>query len=249
VEVVFGVDAYRVCRGLGYVDVDVVFEQAELFEAFDLFEICRWERGEPLEGGAAVGVEAEMLPAGGSVAVAVVRDGGAGEVEGAAVWCGDDFDYVGVGEAVIRAADFEGGNSDLGASERVEQGFDVAGLEEGFVGLDVDVDVGGDLASYGEEAVAATGEIGRGHQATPVARGTELGDLFGVGCDDDLVGLAKFRAAEGGFNNPGKERLAAESAEHLAGEARGGETRGNDSEDARVWVVHRCSGWSARFFR
>lgn len=246
VEVLFCVYAYGVCGGFGYVDVDVVFEQAELLEAFDLFERRGWERGEALESGAAVGVEAKVLPAGCAEHVTVVRDGGAGEVERVAVWGGDYFDYVGVGEAGVRAADFERGYGDFGAGEGVEQGFDVAGLEEWFVGLDVDVDVGRDLASYGKEAVAAAGEIGRGHQAAPVARGTELGDLFGVGRDDDFVEL---RAAEGGFNNPGQERLAAEIAEDLARQARGGEARGDDSEDARVWVVHRCSGWSARFFR
>jgi hypothetical protein len=187
-----------------------------------------------------------VLPAGRSLAVAVIRNGGAGEVEGAIVGGGDYFDDVGVGDTVVRAADFEGGDGDFGTRERVEQGFDVRGLEERLVGLDVDVDVGGDLASYGKEAVAAAGEIGRGHQAAPVAGGAEPGDLFGVGCDDDPVEL---RAAEGGFNNPGQKGLAAESAKNFAGETRGGEARGNDSEDARAWIVHRRSGWSARFLR
>jgi hypothetical protein len=48
VEVVFGVYAYGVCEGFSYVDVDVVFEQTELFEALDLFERRGWERGEAL---------------------------------------------------------------------------------------------------------------------------------------------------------------------------------------------------------
>ncbi len=38
VEVGFGVDADGVVGGFGDVDVDVVFEQAELFEALGLFE-------------------------------------------------------------------------------------------------------------------------------------------------------------------------------------------------------------------
>ena len=76
-----------------------------------------------------------------------IGDGGAGEVEGAAVGGGDDFDGVGVGDVFGGAEDFEGGDVDVRVREGAEEGGDVFGVEEGFVALDVDVDVGGDGAA------------------------------------------------------------------------------------------------------
>ncbi len=78
--------------------------------------------------------------------VAVVGDGGAGEVEGAAVGGGDDFDGVGVVDVLGGAEDFEGGDFDVRLGEGAEEGGEVFGFEEGFVALDVDVDVGVDAA-------------------------------------------------------------------------------------------------------
>jgi len=92
--------------------------------------------------------------------VAVVRDGGAGEVEGSTIGGGDYFYGVGVVDVGGGAADFQGGDLDFGAVERAEKGGEVLGLEEGFVALDVDVDVGVDELRDGVEAVSAAGEIG-----------------------------------------------------------------------------------------
>ena len=61
-EVFFGVDAYGVEGGGFDVEVDVVFEEAELFEAFGLFEDAGRQGGELLQGGFAVGVEADVFP-------------------------------------------------------------------------------------------------------------------------------------------------------------------------------------------
>ena len=61
-EVFFGVYAYGVEVGGFDVEVDVVFEEAELFEALGLFEEAGWEGGEEVEGGAVVGVEADVFP-------------------------------------------------------------------------------------------------------------------------------------------------------------------------------------------
>jgi len=49
VEVFFGVDAYGVEVGGFDVDVDVVFEEAELLEAFGLFEDAGGQGGEAME--------------------------------------------------------------------------------------------------------------------------------------------------------------------------------------------------------
>ncbi len=145
--------------------------------------------GEALEGGLAVGVEADVLPVLRRGAVAVVGDGGAGEVEGAAVGGGDYFYGVGVGDVFGGAEDFEGGDFDVRVGEGAEQRGEVLGFEEGFVALDVDVDVGVVVAGDGVDAVGAAGEIGRGELDGPVVAMAELGDFVGVGGDEDVVEL------------------------------------------------------------
>jgi len=124
-EVGFGVYAYGVEVGGGYVEGEAVFEKAELFEALGLFEGAVGQGGEEVEGGFAVAVEADVLPVGSrgggdavaGALVAVVGDGGAGEVEGTAVGGGDYFDGVGVGDVLGGAEDFEGGDVDCGVAE------------------------------------------------------------------------------------------------------------------------------------
>ena len=120
-EVFFGVDADGVEVGGFDVDVDAVFEEAELFEALGLFEGAGGESGEAVEGGFAVGVEADVLPVlrcGVVFGIAVVGDGGAGEVEGAAVGGGDYFYGVWVGDVFGGAEDFEGGDFDVRVGRR-----------------------------------------------------------------------------------------------------------------------------------
>jgi hypothetical protein len=107
VEVFFRVDAYGVEVGGFYVDVDVVFEEAKLFEALGLFEDAGRQRGEALEGCLAVGVEADVLPVLWRHPIAVIWDCRAGEEEGTAVGGGDNFDGVWVGDVLGGAEDLE----------------------------------------------------------------------------------------------------------------------------------------------
>ncbi len=116
-EVIFRVDADGVVFGGFDVEVDAVFEIAELFESLGLFEFAGGQGGEAVEGSAAIGVEADVLPVVGAGCVAVVGDGGAGEVECAAVGGGDDFDCVGIGDVVWCAAHLESGDVDVGVAE------------------------------------------------------------------------------------------------------------------------------------
>ena len=60
--------------------------------------------------------------------VAVVGDGGAGEVECAAIGGGDDFDGVWVGDVFGGAEDFEGGDLDVGLGKGTKEGGEVLGL-------------------------------------------------------------------------------------------------------------------------
>ena len=89
-------------------DVDAVFEETELFKAFGLFEDAWRQSWEALERGSAVGVEADVFPVLRCRVVAIVRDSGAGEVEGSAVGRDDYFDGVWVGYVLGSAENFEG---------------------------------------------------------------------------------------------------------------------------------------------
>jgi len=169
--------------------------------------------------------------------VAVVGDGGAGEVEGAAVGGGDYFDGVWVGNVFGGAEDFEGGDFDLLVGEGAEEGGEVFRFEEGLVALDVDVDVGGDFLRDRVDAVGAAGQVGGGELDGPVVLQAEVGDFFGVGGDDDAVEL---RAGGGGFVDPCEHRPAGDEAKDFSGEARGGETGGDDAEDGGGPLFPRC---------
>lgn len=233
-EVFFGVDSDGVVFGGLDVDGDVVFEETELFEALGLFEEAGGQGGEALEGGLAVGVEADVLPVLRRGSVTVVWDGGPGEVEGAAVGGGDYFYGVGVGDVFGRAEDFEGGDFHVLLGEGAEEGGEVLGFEEGLVALDVDVDVGVVVAGDGVDAVGAAGEVGRGELDGPMVEVAELGDLVGVGGDEDAVELG---AGAGGVVHPGEHGASGDGAEYFAGQARGGQAGGDYAEDGRLSVV------------
>ena len=110
VEILFSVDADGVVLRGGDVEVEAVFEEAELLEALGALERARWKLGEAVEGFAAVGIEADVLPVVGIDLVTVVGDRGTGEVEGATVGGGDDLDGVGIGDILCVADDLEGGD-------------------------------------------------------------------------------------------------------------------------------------------
>jgi hypothetical protein len=251
VEVFFGVDADGVEVGGLDVDGDAVFEEAELLEAFGVFERAVRQGGEALEGGFAIGVETDVLPVLRCGAVAVVWDGGAREVEGVAIGGGDDFYGVGVGDVFGGAENFEGGDLGVRVPEGAKQGGEVLRLEEGFVALDVDVDVGVDVARYGVDAVGAAGEVGRGELDGPVVAVAEVGDFVGVGGDEDAVEL---RAGGGSLEDPGEHGAAGDGAEDLAGETRGGQASRNNAEDGqgscftRLCFIRLWSGFRFRPF-
>lgn len=74
-------------------------EQAQLLQAFGDFEWVWGKRGEPIQCGAAVGVEAQMLAVGDVAhAVSVIWDGGAGEVKSPAVFGEHDLDGIRIGD-------------------------------------------------------------------------------------------------------------------------------------------------------
>jgi len=92
----------------------------------------------------------------------------------------------------------------------------VGGLEERLVALDVDVDVGGDLLCDGLDAIGAAGEVRGGEAEGPVVLTAEVGDLVGVGGDDDAVELG---AGGGGLVDPCEHGLSGDGTEDFAGKA------------------------------
>ena len=228
-EIGLGIDPDGVGRGGGDVDGDAVVEEAKLFEPLDLFHPGERQGGEAFQSGAAVGVDAEVLAvAGESDAVAIKGDGGAGEIKSAAVGGGDDLDGVRIGNIFGRTGDGKGSDLDIGVAEEVQQRREVRGGEQGFVALDVEVDIGADRLGDGMDPVGATGAVGRSKDSGDAARLAEVEDLVGIRGDEDAV---EEGAGACGPIDPGNHGLACDFAEDFAGKASGSEASGNDGED------------------
>ena len=115
------------------------------------------------------------------------------------------------------------------------------GAQEGFVALDVDVDVCRVLLGDGVHAVGAAGEIGAGHDAGPGVMVAEGSDFFGVWGDEDRVELG---AGAGGVVDPGKHGAAGDFAQNFAWKTGGGEARGDNAECAGTilfWIQEHVS--------
>ena len=168
-----------------------------------------------------------MLPVLCRAAVAVVRDGGAGEVKGASVCRSDDVYGVGVVDVDRGAGDFEGGDLDGWVGKGAEECGEVLGFEERFIALDVDVDIGVEELRDGMDAVGAAGQLGRRELDRPVVGAADVDDLVGVGSDDDLVELG---AGARRIVDPGEHGTSGDVAQDFAGQAGGGEAGRNDAE-------------------
>src|SRR5664280_3070537 len=80
-QIFFRVHAYRVERRLSHVDCHAMIEEAELFQAFAALQFRLRPRAERIEGGFAIGVEAEMLVAAHPpAAIAIKRNGRPGKI-------------------------------------------------------------------------------------------------------------------------------------------------------------------------
>ena len=213
-----------------------------MFEALGEFEAADGQGGEALERRFAVCVEADVLPVLRRTIIAVVGDGRAGEVKGAAVGGGDNFDGVRVGDIFGAAEYFQSGDFDVELRERTQERGEVFGFEEGLVALDVDVDLGGDLLRYGVGAIGAAGQVCGGELDRPLVAVAEFGYFVRVGGDDDTVEL---RAGDGRFEDPGDHGAAGDAAKDFASEACGGEASGDDTEDGELsrWFGIRYDGY------
>ena len=98
-----------------------------------------------------------MLPVPWRNIFAIVGDGGPGEVEGAAIGGGDDFDGVWVGHVLGSAEHFERGDLDVRLSEGAEKGGEMFRFEERFVALNIDVDVGWEISGNSVDPIGTAG--------------------------------------------------------------------------------------------
>ena len=116
------------------------------------------------------------------------------------------------------------------------------GFEQGFVALDVDVDVGLVELGDGVDAVGAAGQVGGGELDGPAVLVAEIDDFLGVGGDEDVIEL---RAGLRCGVDPSEHGSASDSAEDLARETGGGEAGGDDAEDAGVvgWLHNHRFAW------
>lgn len=214
----------------GYdVDWDIVLEEAQLFEPLGELERSWCEGVKAVKCGAAVGVEAEVFPDRWVNAVAVIRDGGSGKVEGAVLRGADDLDGVWIGQVFGGAEGFERCDLDCGIREGCEQGGDVFRAQERLVALDVDVDICWMSLRNGVDAIGAGGEIGAGENRRPIVGDAQGEDFVGVSGDEDLV---KLRAGTGGVIDPAEHRTSSDLAQNLAGQAGGGQASRDDPESA-----------------
>ena len=149
--------------------------------------------------------------------------------KGAAIERGDDFDRVGIGEFLRRTIDGERGNLNLGSREEIEQWGEEIGREGWLVALDVDVNVGVDLAGHFPHTVRSAGAIGRGHDDGDRPRAARFGYFFRVGGDNYRVHQA---ARAGRAPHPLHHGPPSDGTQDLGCQARGREPRGNDGCDA-----------------
>ena len=141
-----------------------VLQITQLLQTLGVLQHAGGQGREEIERGLAIGVQADVFPVGGRGIgrVAVIRDGGAGEVERAPVGGGDNFYGVGVGDVFRSAGDLDRGDIDVREREGPEQCGDVVRAQQGFIALDVDVDVGVVGLRDRVQAIGAAGQRRRG---------------------------------------------------------------------------------------
>lgn len=239
-KILLSVDADCVDGGGLYVDRDAVLKETELFELLGVLKCAHGQAGVSGEGGSPVGIEADVLPVRrvnpAAICLAVVGDGCAREVERTTIDSGDHFDHIWVGDGSGGAGDPEGGDIDVRVLEGSKEGRDMLRLDEGFVALDINVDIGWNLLGDGLNTIGSAGKAGGGHLEGPAAVSTKIGDLLGVGGDD---GGGEAWATKGGFVDPGEHGLPGDGSKNFSGKAGGGEACGDNAEHARGWLLGR----------
>jgi hypothetical protein len=217
-------------------DIGVVFEGAELFERFGLFE----GGGRPSDKGfkkiAAIAVDAfvaEDLEVFDRVSKKGQR--GAGKIEGVAVEFDDDFYDIGIGDGGVGGVEGVGGGDHVQrrvAAEGGGESIDEFGIDEGFIALDIE-DMGGvgDLFDGLGEAVCAGGMIGGGHHGFATEGSDGLGDAIVIGRNQDF---REFRGMFAAFPNVLDQGFSCDEVERFPREAGGAPACWENADDVML---------------
>lgn len=116
----------------------------------------------------------------------------------------------------------------LGLFPARDQAVEKIRLDERLVALDVEEEISGEVLNDAGHAGGArrTGRIG--HQDFGAETARDAGDFFGIGEEDDTVGLTDLLGA---FPDMLDDGLAAEIEQDLAGQARGSDAGGDAESD------------------
>jgi hypothetical protein len=218
-EVLGEVDAKNFVFGFVGADAEAMMEKAELFELFGVFDFTRGQLGDFSEGGGGEGVEAdvfvESLSWGG---IAVVGNLAAGEVQDKALVVTNEFGEMGI-RSFVGVGDFFSERPYIAGVviATLEKFEDHLFVNEGFIPLPINPNVGIDDVFLKEfdEALCSVGTAFRGHDVFSTETLDELGCLWGVDCEDNLV---KEGNLAGAVPNPFEEGLIFEHGEHFSRE-------------------------------
>jgi len=120
-EIILSVDADGIEVGRLDVDAEAVFEEAKLLQPLGLLKKSVGKRRETFERGFTVGVETDVFPVLRTGFVAVIRDGGTGEVECPAIGCSHNFYGIGITDVFGGAENLERGDIDMRLSKRTKE--------------------------------------------------------------------------------------------------------------------------------
>ena len=224
-----GIDAEPRRGDLDHADGQAVVDGAQLFEFFDIFDGGVVKGAEVVEALFGEAVDADMAEIG-CRAAAVVGDGCAGEVDGVVVRVDDDFDEVWILRRFTVDGVVAADHNELlfmlrEASDALEYARDNFGLDERFVGLDIDHRfVVTDLEQLGAfvDAVSAAFVRRRRQCRRNTVVGTGFDDALVIGGDHDFVDLLyPLRGTDDHGNT-------ADIGEDFFGETGGGEPGGDD---------------------
>ena len=120
-EIILSVDADGIELGGFDVDAETVFEKSKLFEPLGSLKKPVRKCGKAFERVFTVGVEADVFPVLRTGFVAVIRDGGAGEVECTAIGCSHNFYGIGITDVFGGAENLKRGDIDMRLSKRTKE--------------------------------------------------------------------------------------------------------------------------------
>jgi hypothetical protein len=168
--------------------------------------------------------------------VPAAGNGRAGEVKSIATGGEGDFNNIGVIDEDL--VSYRTGCGDhweiVILPEGLGQGVDEAGIKKRFVTLDVE-DVAGvvELRRGLSDPVGTGGVLGSGEADFGSYGSCQFSNAIIIGCDDKII---EFLTLGSALEDVLKERLAKQGKEGLSGEAGGGPTGWNNSNDSTMFL-------------